>query len=118
MVARTQQSESPDIPSNEYAAQHDQTNLVTTILTMHDILTRAQTLKRMELYDPADDFRWFASGSLDTSSFKGQYIGIWKKQVVASGTDAMEVENIVKGRYGDEARPAVVYIPKDEEEVS
>jgi hypothetical protein len=65
-------------------------------------------------YDIEDDFKWFTSGELDTSSFKGKYIAIWKKQVVASGDDATEVENIAKWYCGKESRPAVVYIPEDE----
>jgi hypothetical protein len=71
----------------------------------------------VEPYDISEDFKWFTSGELDTSSFKGRYIAIWKKQVVASGNDALEVENIAKAYYGEGCRPAIVYISEDDNSI-
>jgi Family of unknown function (DUF5678) len=80
----------------------------------------AQTKKLVSVmncqpYDTKEDFDCFTSGQLETDSFKGQHIAIWKKQVVGSGETPLEAERIAKAYYGDDCRPAVVYIPKDEE---
>jgi hypothetical protein len=69
----------------------------------------------LEPYDIKQDFDWFASGQVETDSFKGQHIAIWRKQVVGSGETAVEAERIAKAYYGNECSPAIVYIPKDEE---
>jgi hypothetical protein len=66
-------------------------------------------------YSINDDYNWYASGELDTESFKGQHIAIWRKQVVGKGETPVEAERIAKAYYGNHCRPAVVYIPKDEE---
>lgn len=62
-----------------------------------------------------EDYDWFVSGELNTDSYKGQHIAIWKKQIVGSGETPLEAERIAKAYYGRDCKPAVVYIPKDEE---
>jgi hypothetical protein len=66
-------------------------------------------------YDPREDFNWYASGQVETTSFKGQHIAIWKKQIVGSGDTRLEAERIAKYYCGDDCRPVVVYILNDEE---
>lgn len=106
----------PPVPSAEvpFAVDKNATDFVATALFAHDLLSRAQALAVPDLYDPVEDFEWFNSGKLDVSSFRGKYIAIWKKEVVASGNDATEVENITKALKGEECRPAIVFIPENE----
>lgn len=66
-------------------------------------------------YDTKEDFDWFTSGKVETDSFKGKHIALWKKQIVGSGDTPLEAERIAKANNGTDCRPAVVYIPKDEE---
>jgi hypothetical protein len=66
-------------------------------------------------YDTREDFDWFVSGKLDTDSFKGQHIAIWRRQIVGSGDTSVEAERIAKAYRGDDCRPAIVYVPRDEE---
>lgn len=85
-----------------------------------EILSKAQTVENIdfdEQYDPVEDFKWFTSGDVDTRSFKGQYIAIWKKQIVGSGKTALEVERLAKAYYGSKCKPAIVYIPEDENSI-
>jgi Family of unknown function (DUF5678) len=60
-------------------------------------------------YSIKEDFDWFTSGHLDTDSFKGQYIAIWKKQIVGTGKTPLEAETLAKAYYGDDCRPTVIY---------
>ena len=87
------------------------------LILLHLASKTVTTLPPMEQYDIREDFKWFTSGELDTSSFKGKYIAIWKRQVVASGDDATEVENVAKGYCGQDSRPAIVFIPETEEAI-
>ena len=66
-------------------------------------------------YDTREDFDWFTSGRVETNSFKGQHIAIWKKQIAGSGETPLEAERIAKAYHGYDCRPAIVYIPKDDE---
>jgi len=87
---------------------------------LSEILSNAQTIDGINLdeqYDSAEDFKWFTSGKVDTRSFKGKYIAIWKKQIVGSGKTAIEVERLAKAYYGSKCKPAIVYIPEDENSI-
>ena len=65
-------------------------------------------------YDDEDeDFKWFTSGQANLSNFKGQYVAIWKKQIV-SASSSVEAERIAKDTWGENISPLVTYIPKDE----
>lgn len=64
-------------------------------------------------YNIREDFDWFASGQVETKDFRGKFIAIWRKQVVASGDTAVEAERVAMAYFGEDIRPAVVYIPKD-----
>ncbi len=89
-------------------------DMTTSIL---ELLSKAQTLDDnniSEQYDPIEDFKWYTSGNVDTSSFKGKYIAIWKKQIVGSGNTAIEVERLAKAYCGSQCKPAIIYIPEDE----
>lgn len=79
-----------------------------------EILELNNIMEQQE-YDIQEDFDWFTSGQVETDSFKGQHIAIWKKQIIGSGETPLEAERIAKAYYGNDCRPAVVYIPKDEE---
>lgn len=83
-------------------------------LALFAFLTNAQMLPLQEYYDPIEDFNWFTSGKIEIESFRGQYIAIWKKQIVGNGRTALEAELLAKARFGNDCRPAVVYIPEDE----
>ncbi len=111
-----------DTPPNDTLRDY-----LTTSLALFDALSKVQVLDTRMLipresptfalqYDPAQDFKWFASGEVDTSSYKGQYIAIWMKRIVGSGATAVEAERVAKAHYED-SRPAVVYIPEDEDAI-
>jgi len=89
-------------------------------MSIYELLSNAQKIEAINLndqYDPSEDYKWFTSGQLDTSSFKGQYIAIWKKQVIGTGSTAEEVERLAKGLFSEDCKPAIIYIPKDEEAI-
>jgi Family of unknown function (DUF5678) len=65
-------------------------------------------------YDIEEDFEWYCSGQLNTNSFKGKYIAIWRKQIVGSGETATETERLAKAYFGENCRPAIVYVPEDD----
>ena len=91
---------------------------ISSALVVLGLATQTRSLPPpVEPYDIAEDFKWFTSGELDTSSFKGKYIAIWKKQVVASGDNAIEAETLAKAYCGEDCRPAVVFIPETEDTV-
>jgi len=86
-------------------------------ISILELLSKAQTIddsNNIEYYDPIEDFKWYTSGNVDTSSFKGKYVAIWKKQIVGSGDTAMEVERLAKAYCGSTCKPAIIYIPEDE----
>ena len=90
------------------------TDMTNSIL---ELLSKAQTIDDSyvnEQHDPIEDFKWFTSGKVDTRSFKGKYIAIWKKQIVGSGNTAIEVERLAKSNCGPQCKPAIIYIPEDE----
>ena len=68
-------------------------------------------------YDTKEDFDWYVSGQVNTDSFRGKYIAIWRKQIIGEGETATEVERIAKAYYGDECRPAIIYIPEDSDAI-
>lgn len=81
-------------------------------------LTQVKDVQQIkEHYDPEEDFEWFTSGKVDTKSFRGKYIAIWKKQIVGSGDTALEVERLAKAYYGEDCRPAIVYVPVEEDSI-
>jgi hypothetical protein len=67
-------------------------------------------------YDIKEDFNWFTSGKAETQQYKGQYIAIWKKKIVANGSSAVEVKKLATQFYGESIRCAIVYVPDDENE--
>lgn len=85
------------------------------IARLHLAQIIAQINEVQEEYNPAEDFKWFTSGEVDTSSFKGQYIAIWKKQIVGHAESAVEVERLAKAYCGENCTPAIVYIPEKED---
>ena len=94
------------------------TNYVGMSLVALGILLRSRSVPSSVLFKPYDtkeDFDWFTSGQVETESFKGLYIAIWKKQIVGSGETPLEAERIAKAYHGDDCRPAVVYISNDDE---
>ena len=68
-------------------------------------------------YDTKEDFDWYTSGQVDTKSFIGKYIAIWRKQIVGQAETALEVERIAKAYYGPDCRPAIIYVPKNEDAI-
>jgi hypothetical protein len=68
-------------------------------------------------YDIKEDFDWFTSGQVETDSYKGKYIAIWRKQIVGDGATALEAERIARAHYGKDCRPAVVYVPENNDSI-
>lgn len=101
-----------------YANSVETTNYVAASLVVLGMLVPSRAVSSAILYKPYDtreDFDWFTSGQVETHSFKGQHIAIWKKQIVGSGETPLEAERIAKAYHGYDCRPAIVYIPKDDE---
>lgn len=101
-----------------YANSVETTNYVAPSLVTLGMSALSRVVSPAILYKPYDtreDFDWFTSGRVETNSFRGQHIAIWKKQIVGSGETPLEAERIAKARHGYDCRPAIVYIPKDEE---
>lgn len=90
---------------------------VDSALMMMGMLAETRVLVRTEPNNINEDYEWYASGQLDTSSFKGQYIAIWRKQVVGSGETPLEAERLAKARFGEECTPALVYVPEDSDSI-
>ncbi len=85
-----------------------------------ELASKAQAIDKInvnELYDPKEDYNWFISGEVDVSSYRGKYIAIWKKQIVANGDTAIEVERLAKFYHGENSKPAIVYVPKKEDTI-
>jgi hypothetical protein len=88
------------------------------IIDAKTYLASAEELLReqeQEQYDIKEDFDWFSSGQVNTDVYKGQYIAIWKKRIVGNGNTPLETERIAKFHCGENCRPAIVYIQKDDE---
>lgn len=68
-------------------------------------------------YDIKEDYEWFTSGQVEIDSYKGKYIAIWRKQIVGDGETAVEAERIARAHYGNECRPAIVYISENEDSI-
>ena len=68
-----------------------------------------------EQHDIDEDFNWFASGQVEIESYRGKYIAIWRKQIVGSGDTAVEAERIARAYFGKDCRPAIVYVPEDDD---
>lgn len=60
---------------------------------------------------PSKDFKWFVGAEL--SEYKGRYIAIVNKRVVAHGENAKEVWTDAKRKYPEKI-PALAKIPKDD----
>jgi hypothetical protein len=80
-------------------------------------MTISQKVSIGENYDINEDFAWYTSGEANTDPFKGQYIAIWKKKIVANAKTAIEVERIAKSLCGENSRPAIVYVPEDKDAI-
>jgi hypothetical protein len=102
----------PDTSTNTNDDENSRAYTLASLL-MFDFLTEAQKTSQ-EYHDPLEDFNSYASGEIDTDSFKGQYVAIWKKQVAGNGRTALEAELLAKARFGSDAKPAVVYVAEDE----
>ncbi len=94
-----------------------QKSMLDLITNLHRVQILVQMNNLQEEYDPEEDFKWFTSGEVDTISFKGKYIAIWKKQIVGSGESAVEVERLAKAYCGENCTPAIVYIPEKEDAI-
>lgn len=70
-------------------------------------------------YNVRKDFEWYTSGEANTEieKYKGQYIAIWNKTIVANASSATEVKKIAKTICGEDIRPAIVYVPEDEDSI-
>ncbi len=64
--------------------------------------------------DDNRDFIWFTSGKANTQQYKGQYIAIWDEQIVANGSNAVDVKRITKEKFCENIHPLLTYIPEDE----
>jgi hypothetical protein len=86
--------------------------------SLFELLSKAQevdTIDLNELHDPREDYNWFVSGQVDVSSYRGKYIAIWKKQIVANGDTAVEVERVARYYHGENCKPAIVFVPNKED---
>jgi len=63
-----------------------------------------------------DNFDWFVSSEIDLSDFRGKYIAVYGKQIISSGTTAIEAYNKAKA-LNPESEPALTYIPESEDEI-
>ncbi len=79
-----------------------------------ELLSTKKNADSTQQYDINEDFKWYTSGKIDTEKFKDQYIAIWKKQIVANAKTAIDAKKLAKIVCGEDSRPAIVYVPKDE----
>jgi hypothetical protein len=79
------------------------------------LLRTVKTIFNERQGDIEEDFRWFTSGELDTRDYKGQFIAVWRKQIVGYGESPSEAELMARANFGQNCRPATVYIPENED---
>jgi len=83
------------------------------------VVTNTQNNPTKINYNVKEDFEWYTSGEAndEIEQYKGQYIAIWKKTIVANASSATEVKKIAKIICGENVRPAIVYVPEDVESI-
>lgn len=111
---KIQEIESPAIPTPNAV---ENLQLITDVKAYLESAEKLLKQQEQEQYDVKEDFDWFASGQVNTDSYKGQYIAIWRKMIVGNGSTAIEAERIAKFHYGEDCRPAIVYVAEDEEAI-
>lgn len=60
----------------------------------------------------SNDYNWFATRKVNLSLYGGNYIAVWKKQIIV-GSSASEVEKLAKEKFGQDCKPLITYIPKN-----